>query len=402
MIASSVHRMAERTQVLQVPPVHSVYSRSDEPLRTDLEWWQFTSYVTAHWRVVAIACGLAVFAVVIISLLLPKKYTATASVLIEPPAGNDPRGSIAVSPVYLESLKTYEHFALSDSLFQKAMNALDLRRYYAGVPIETVKNRILDVSKPRDTKVLQIKATLPDPVKARNMAQFIARQTVDMNHALGQASVSELTEGGDAVLATAKRRLDNAMAARVAGLAQEPTAELESQVASANELKSYIGRELVLARTESAAYESRTGGGKQGPAYMDTETAKEAAAAAHAQLASLTAQMASLDSELTAKSKLLEQRKHHRELLEKELLIAQQGFETAMTHRNEVLESVSFRGERLEIIDPGVVPEKPSSPNIPLNVGIAAAGSLLGSLVYLSMAYGYQRRRFLSSYSERS
>ena len=40
------------------------------------------------------------------------------------------RGSavaMAVSPIYLESLKTYEHFADSDSLFQKAVEQVRLR-----------------------------------------------------------------------------------------------------------------------------------------------------------------------------------------------------------------------------------------------------------------------------------
>ena len=34
-----------------------------------------------------------------------------------------------------------------------------------------------------------------------------------------------------------------------------------------------------------------------------------------------------------------------------------------------------YRGERLRIIDPGIVPERPSSPNLPLNL---VAALLLG------------------------
>ena len=40
----------------------------------------------------------------VISLLMPREYTATARVVIEPPAGTDSRAAITVSPVYLESL----------------------------------------------------------------------------------------------------------------------------------------------------------------------------------------------------------------------------------------------------------------------------------------------------------
>jgi uncharacterized protein involved in exopolysaccharide biosynthesis len=45
-------------------------------------------------------------------------------------------------------------------------------------------------------------------------------------------------------------------------------------------------------------------------------------------------------------------------------------------------------GERLELLDPGVVPERPSSPNLPLNVVVACSLALLFSLGYLTLAYG--------------
>ena len=44
-------------------------------------------------------------------------------------------------------------------------------------------------------------------------------------------------------------------------------------------------------------------------------------------------------------------------------------------------------GERLRIIDPGIVPERPSSPNIPLNVLIAFVAAAFLSLVYLGLAF---------------
>ena len=59
--------------------------------------------------------------------LQPRQYTATARIVIEPPAGTDLRSAMAVSPIYLESLKTYEQFASGDSLFQKAIEQFDLR-----------------------------------------------------------------------------------------------------------------------------------------------------------------------------------------------------------------------------------------------------------------------------------
>ncbi len=61
-------------------------------------------------RVVAIdwitACAVAVTLTLAVSLVLTKQYTAVSRIVIEPPAGSDPRASTAVSPIYLESLRS--------------------------------------------------------------------------------------------------------------------------------------------------------------------------------------------------------------------------------------------------------------------------------------------------------
>src|SRR5688572_31674511 len=122
----------------------------------------YAAYVRQRWRFIASACFIAVAAALVISLMLPKKYTATASLLIEPPGSADARTATAVSPVYLESLKSYEHFAGSDTLFRKALDRFKLRDADNG-SIEAMKRRVLRVSKLRDTRILELKVTLRDP-----------------------------------------------------------------------------------------------------------------------------------------------------------------------------------------------------------------------------------------------
>ncbi len=362
--------------------------------RADFEVLAFGWYVLRHWRIFAIALAVALPVVLAISLLLPKKYTASASILIEPPAGNDPRGSTAVSPVYLESLKTYEHFASSDSLFAKAVQDLHLRSAYSGVPIEVLKQRVLKVAKPRDTKILEIEATVKDPKLAWNLVRYIASATVEMNRSLERASNSDLTEGGDVVLTTAAKRLEQARKGREQALVEEPVGVLEADVAAANELKNHLLRDLSADQTELAAYQSRSASGKQGPAYVDSAEAAEAVSAARAQVSSLSTQLNQLDTDLVQKEKLLEIHKQHRDLREKELLVAQQQFDAATNQRNEILESIAFRGERLQIIDPGVLPEKASSPNVSLNLAIAALLCVVGSAFYLAVTFA-RRNAFL-------
>ena len=52
-----------------------------------------------------------------------------------------------------------------------------------------------------------------------------------------------------------------------------------------------------------------------------------------------------------------------------------------------------FRGERLKVIDPGIVPERPSSPNLPLNVAVALLVGLVLPVLYFTLQMNYQERR---------
>src|SRR3954454_16342836 len=58
-------------------------------LEDRIDLLSFASYLGTRWRLVAIACVVALSVAGGGSLLMPKKYTATATLLIEPPAGND-------------------------------------------------------------------------------------------------------------------------------------------------------------------------------------------------------------------------------------------------------------------------------------------------------------------------
>ncbi len=80
----------------------------------------FVDYLRDKGSVFLVSCGVAVALAVGVSLAMPKSYTAKATVVIDAPAGSDPRAILTLSSVYLESLKTYESVAASDTLFQQA------------------------------------------------------------------------------------------------------------------------------------------------------------------------------------------------------------------------------------------------------------------------------------------
>jgi uncharacterized protein involved in exopolysaccharide biosynthesis len=357
-----------------------------EEYRSDLI--AFAEYLRRRWRFAAITVATATGLALAFTFAQAKRYTATASILIEAPAGNDPRAATAVSAIYLESLKTYEHFAESNTLFAQALQKLDLRAN-GRQSLESLKKRVLRVSKLRDTKILQISTTLEDPQKAEALARYIAQQTVELNRSLDRNSEREVTEQASRTLAEATDRLRRADQARDAFAGANPIESLEEEERAGNDLQARLNRELTESREDLAQYLAQSPAG----AADDQDQMKRQIAGLKARIASAEKETEELKKALAAKSGLLEERKHRREVLDNERQAARAQYELAATKKNDILASGVFRGERLAIIDPGTVPERPSSPNIPLNVAVAVLFSLFASFVYLTIAFGYSRLR---------
>ncbi len=374
------------------------YSVDTDPVVEDrLDLLSFATYLIARWRLVAVTCAVAVSAAGIGSLFMPKTYTSTASLLIEPPAGNDPRGATAISPVYVESLKTYERFALSDTLFSEALNQLGLREARAGSSMEALKKKVLRVTKPREMKILEISATLPSPVKAQALARFMAEKTVQLSGSLDQQSQTDLTDAARKQMDTARKRLQSADQARNEFLASEPVEPLEAEIKNSTEQKLRLQSELTEARIDLADYEARirsASGTDQD--VREAARMREQLAASKARTAQIEIADRELGQSLEAKGVLLERRKHRREALDQERQSARAQYELATTRFNDTVASAAFRSERLEIIDPGTVPERPSSPNLSLNLVIAFFGALLASLAYVCLGFSFSRLRPLN------
>ncbi len=98
-----------------------------------------------------------------------------------------------------------------------------------------------------------------------------------------------------------------------------------------------------------------------------------------------------LEAVVYEKAAQLEHVRPARDSLDAEQHLARIDVENARTKLGELRASSTFRGERLEVLDPGIVPERPSYPNVPLILLVALAVSLLASLAYLAAAFGYSR-----------
>jgi succinoglycan biosynthesis transport protein ExoP len=355
---------------------------------------ELLDYLRSHWVMIATSCGIAVLLTGIVSWMLPKQYTATASILIEPPAGNDPRGAMAVSTIYLESLKTYEHFASSDSLFRQSMERLKLRELYRGTPIDVLKRKVLHVSKPRDTKILEISVTLKDPNQAQRLANYIAEQTLGLNKALDRQEEKDLTEQSGHFMEVARIRLANAEKKRNDFLIANPIEQLDAEISNKFKLALQLRNDLSVAQADLADYEARAGTvSKETLSRAETGAIAEQIAATKARVNLLETEAKQIDKELAASTAVIERRKHDLEVLAAEVQAARAQYEESRTKNNDIVASAAFRGERLEIIDPGVVPERPSFPNIPLNLLCALLASFGLALAYWVVVFNYTKLR---------
>jgi uncharacterized protein involved in exopolysaccharide biosynthesis len=337
--------------------------------------FRYISYLRARWQWIAASAALAAGLAAAASLVMTPRYTATARLVVDPPAGADLRAAMAVSPIYLESLKTYEHFATSDSLFQKAVRQFGL----TGPSIESLKRRVLQVQLVRNTRILEISVTLPDAKKAQALAAFLAEATVETNRTSVSESDQELLRGIEQQARELRTRLQEIDASWAKAVAAEPLQGLQSAMEQAGELRSKIEEQVQSAELELAD-------------LGDAAEWRKQESSARSRLAELRKQIQDLDRRGAEREKLLATRQAHRDQLDAERKAGQAALAAVEARLRDARGETGFRGERLKIIDPGIVPERPSSPNLPLNVAAALLAGLVLPILFLTLEMGFQER----------
>ena len=334
--------------------------------------YRYLTHLRARWRFLLVVLLAAAGSSLAISLLLPAKYTARVSLVIEPPAGSDPRAATAVSPIYLESLKTYEHYASSDQLFARAAERFQLRRAGNSLPIEKLKREVLRVSIPRNTKVMEIAATHPDPKVAHTLALYIAQETVRLNRDTNETGDEDLASAAKKGLEAATQRLRAAEVAYSDVSKRMPTPDaLRDELERVDRMHSDVSRAALSMEFSYREAEER-----------DRQLAQQ-----------LKSQAGELERQSAAKQELLARRVAEVSSAEAQLGDAHASYEQAEKRLEDMKAQAGFRGERLSMLDPGVAPERPSSPNIPLNVLVALALGTVLSLLYLTVQYSFHEQR---------
>ena len=345
--------------------------------------YRYIGYLRARWRWIAASAALAVALAVAASLIMTPQYTATARLVIEPPAGADLRAAMAVSPIYLESLKTYEQFASSDSLFQKAVQRFGLE----GRPIESLKRHVLQVQLVRNTRIMEISATLPDPKKAQALARFLAEATVEINRAAVSESDQDLLRGIEQQERDLRTRLQETDASWAKAAAAEPLLGLQSAMEQAADLQSKVEEQVQGVQLEIADLTERA------KTAVDAAELRKQESEARARLTEMRKQIQDLQRQGAEREKLLAIRQAHRDQLDAERKAGQAALAAIEARLRDARGETGFRGERLRIIDSGIVPERPSSPNLPLNVAAALLAGLVLPILYLTLEMSFQERR---------
>src|ERR1017187_564961 len=107
----------------------------------------------------------------------------------------------------------------------------------------------------------------------------------------------------------------------------------------------------------------------------------------------LRKQLAQVERDLIAKEELLARRMAERDRVDAERTASQEAYTTVETRLSQVRSDRGYRSERLKIIDPGIVPEQPSAPNIPLRVLAALLLGLVVPVIYLTLELSHRLRR---------
>lgn len=358
------------------------YERGKESEYSDSGKYAFDyiEYLRARWRLIAAALVSALALSLVGSLMLPKRYTATASIVIEPPAGNDVRTATAVSPVYLESLRTYERFAASDTLFAGAVEQFHLASGANPRSIESLKQQVLKVTKLRDTKILEISATLPEPELAQQFVNYVAGETVKLSRGESAATDREVIGEAEHQAAEAQQRLARAQQVWVTYAAHEPNGALQPQIEADVDLLEKVRQSLIESRSDIAEYQENPDYARELPG-------------SRARAVELEKRVSELEKNIERRSLQASQRGAERQKIEVELKMAQTETESAAARLRDLRATAGTRGERLRVIDPGVIPQRPSSPNIALNVCAAFLLTLVALTAYLTVSFSYQKRK---------
>jgi capsule polysaccharide export protein KpsE/RkpR len=237
----------------------------------------------------------------------------------------------------------------------------------------------LRVTKLKDTKVLRISVTLEDPKQAHQLARYIAEETVALNRSMARDADRELLGDLESEMGAVRARLDQAQAEYNQAAAGGQERILDEELRTLADLKSRTSVEWLEAKAEVAELAAK----REQPDLSATE----------ARLQMLTAEQARLDAAIAAHSAKLAAVRARQDRAGEALRVAEAGFDAWSRRTTELAAATGTRAEQLRVVDPGIVPQRPSFPNLPLFVIAAVIVSAVLCTGILTLRFGLERVR---------
>jgi uncharacterized protein involved in exopolysaccharide biosynthesis len=321
----------------------------------------YLRHLTAHWRTLLAVPAAAALIAAGVSLILPKKYDATATLLIQPGA-SDPRFPPALNQVYLEYLRSYEHLVQGDELLSRVLKEFRLDQPPDRFTVESFRRRALKAELLKYTKILAVRVRLDDPQKAHLAAQFLAREAVKVTERLRDAEIERSVQQAAQDRDQARKRLDDASGQLLAYRLKAREEEWTRQVQALRDQREEQQKQLATLLADGAENEARRMRLRRALQESDGPLARAEAQLYKAQAGAV--------------------------YFERDYELARQALAAAETRVSEARQAASVRSEILQLVDPGVAPQRHSSPNLGLNVLVAVALGLIAAAVYETWMFG--------------
>src|SRR6266850_1481588 len=376
---------------------------------------QFLMILRGRLMLVASILIGTVAVIVAASLVLPKKYTATAAVVVDVKSPDPITGTMLHAMVMPGYMATQRDIITSDRVAQKVVKLLKLDEVPSKKEqwLQSTQGRgslvawladglqkKLDVRPSRESNVIDISYRAGDPAFAAAVANAFAQAYIDASIELRTepARLSEYQQNygivaSDERLDSETTKLNDLSAQLTVAQGQATDARSKQRSGSAgNTLPEVVQNPLIhtlkadVARQEAKLQEVAGNLGKNHPQYqrMESELAslKQRLEAETRVITSgfgtATAVSKDKEAELTAaiaaqKKKLLEMRQARDQLstLQRDVDIAQKAYEGVSQRLTQSRLESQFTQTNVSVLTLAAEPVAPSSPNVPLNIALS-------------------------------
>lgn len=333
----------------------------------------YLRHLGRSWKTLVAVPAVAVSVALLISMALPRKYDAKVTLLVQPGA-SDPRFPPAMNQIYLEYLRSYEQVIQGSGLLARV-----IQEFHLDMTVDQFRNQVLNVEMLRFSKLLTIRVRWDDPQRAHQMAQFLAKEAVRSTEGLRDADAERAVRAAQDEVGRAQARLDEVSSRLLEFRLKTREEELSRAAQVEMDNKSEFEKQLANSQILVPELEAR--------ATAKTEQAKDAAASLAAERAkqvALRKALADLEGSLARHQAALLKAQAGSANLERNYRAAQDALTQATARANEARASATSRSEQLQIADPGIVPQRPSSPHYLFNALLAFALGLFAAVIYES------------------